>query len=218
MLTSTTTRNQTDSDLQTTLETAHARAAKLETEARAERLDLERALRLARGTRDVAPKVVAEVKLAPAKTLAARLEDLLRGPGAPVSLVDLVAATGESAGKVSAELRRMRATKCPTRSLEDAADARLVHNHGTEFEPRWGWVVGDQTETSELSNAVEKMITVRPYTFAELTLATGARRGRLSGVLVRFQREGREITNEGGSDRQYRWSMRPKKRAGRTTK
>lgn len=201
-----------DGDLQTTLETAHARTLKIETEARAERLDLERAIRLARGTRDVA-----RIAPVPRADLASRLESLLRGPLAPVALVDLARELGEPASKVSAELRRMRNARCPTRSLEDAPDARLVHNHGTDYEPRWAWVIGDQTSTSELSAAVEKMITARPYTFAELTLATGARRGRLSGVLVKFQREGRHIANEDGTDRQYRWKMRAR-RDRRTTR
>lgn len=78
--------NQTrQDDIHLTLEQAHARAAKLEAEARTQRLELERTIRLARGTRDIAPP-----KSEPAKTLATRLEDLLRGPNAPISLADLV--------------------------------------------------------------------------------------------------------------------------------
>lgn len=194
------------------LEAARMVALKLETDARAARLDLERAIKLARGTRDIR---TADEKPA-AQTLAEKIEAVLRGPQAPIALADLARLAGESGGKVHAELRRMRAQKCPTRSTEDAPDARLVYNHGTDYDPRWAWVIGDQTPTAELSAAVEKMITARPYTFAELTAATGARRGRLSGVLVKFQREGRDITNENGTDRQYRWKMSPR-RARRAT-
>lgn len=199
-------------DIHALLQSAHDRAAKLEADARAERLELEKAIRLARGTRQNVQPVAAVAD----QTLAEKLETVLRGPDAPVSLVEIARVTGEPAGKVSAELRRLRGLKCPTRSPDDAADARLVYNHGTDFEPRWAWVIGDQTTTAELSDAVERLITVRPYTFAELTLATGARRGRLSGVLVRFQREGRDIVNENGTDRQYRWKMRAARRRGFT--
>lgn len=206
-----TTKIQTSkNDLQATLTAAHARAVKLEEDARGERLELERAIKLARGTGDVSREAAAAVvALAPRETLAVKLERILRGPDAPISLVELAREAREPAGSVQKELRRLRGLKCQTRSLDDAPDAPMIYNHGTEYEPRWAWVVGDQTSTADLSDAVERMITARPYTFAELTLATGARRGRLSGVLVRFQREGREIVNEDGTDRQYRWKMKP---------
>lgn len=203
------TKNQTTTDLEASLLAAYARAQKLEADAKAERLELERAISLARGTGDVTEKAAVAVKITSAEPLASRLETLLRGPRAPITLVELARAANTPAGEVSKELRRMRNAKCPTRSIDDAPDARLVYNHGTDFEPEWSWVIGDQTSTAELSDAVEMMITRRPYTFAELTAATGARRGRLSGVLVKFQRDGRDIANENGTDRQYRWKMRP---------
>lgn len=197
-------------DLQTSLAAAHARIQKIEADARAERLELERAIKLARGTGDVTSQAnAARESVAP---LARRVENVLRGDLAPISLVELAREVGAPAGAVQKELQRLRATKCPTRSLEDAADATQVYNHGTEYDPRWAWVIGDQTQTADLAAAVEKMITARAYTFAELTAATGARRGRLSGVLVRFQREGRNIVNEDGTDRQYRWRMKPARR------
>jgi len=196
----TTTTNKTD--LQSALAAIRDQAEQAETDARRVRLDVERAIKLARGTRDVTAEAAA-VARAP---LAERVEAALRV--GPMSLVELADAVGDSGAAVQKELRRMRAARCPTRST-DAPDARMVYNHGTEYDPRWSWVVGDQTPTAELSAAVEKMITTRPYTFAELTAATGARRGRLSGVLVKFQRDERDIVNENGTDRQYRWKMKP---------
>lgn len=210
------TKNQTTTDLEASLLAAYARAQKLESDAKAERLELERAINLARGTGDVTEKAAVAVKLT-GETITSRLEKILRGPKAPISLVELARAASAPSGEVAKELRRMRNAKCPTRSTDDAPDARLVYNHGTDFEPEWAWVIGDETPTAELSDAVEKMITRRPYTFAELTAATGARRGRLSGVLVKFQRDGRGIVNENGTDRQYRWKMRPA-RARRATR
>lgn len=210
-----TTTKTVSADLQASLGAAHARAIKIEAEARAERLELERAIKLARGTSDVtevARAVVRQAALEGAESVSKRIERVLRSEGAPLSLVDLIQEVDAPAGVVQKELQRLRSIKCPTRSTEDAPNACQVYNHGTDFEPRWAWVIGDEAPTAELSAAVEKMIAARPYTFAELTLATGARRGRLSGVLVRFQREGRQISNEGGSDRQYRWAMKPARR------
>ena len=182
------------------LTAAHARAAKLEADARAERLALEKQIHLARGTRENVPARLST-------SLAERLEVILRSPEAPITLIDLAAQTNEPAERVARELRRLRATKCPTRSLEDAAEARAVYNHGTEDLPSWRWVCGDDATTAALAAEVEHMISVRPYTFAELTLATGARRGRLSGVIVALQRAGRAVKNVGGDQRMYRWFL-----------
>lgn len=47
--------------------------------------------------------------------------------------------------------------------------------------------VGDNGPTPELAAAVRALISERPRTFAELLEETGARQGRVSGVLVRLQ-------------------------------
>lgn len=195
-------------DFQTAIAAAQERAARIEADAHAERLELDRlAKAIARGTGDLTEQ--ASEVTAP---LARRLETVLRGPRAPLSLVDLAAAVKEPAERVRKELRRMRSAFCATRSLEDAPDARQIHNHGTDADPRWQWVLGDQTPTDELVFAVETMLRRRAYTFAELTAATGARRGRLSGVIVKFQREGYPIINDGGTPREYLWRLLPRKR------
>lgn len=200
-------RTMTAPQFQAALVAARDRAVELEANAKSERLELDRLVKFGRGTGDVTEQ--ATEATAP---LARRLEIMLRGPRAPLSLVALAEAVKEPAERVRKELRKMRTAPCATRSIEDAAEARQVFNHGTEGDPMWQWVLGDDTPTDELVFAVETMIRRRSYTFAELTLATGARRGRLSGVLVKFQREGYPIVNDGGTAREYRWKMLAKRR------
>lgn len=207
MMTSQRPRTFTPTDFQNALAAAQERAAKLESDARTDRLALEKLVRLARGTSDLAERAAD----ARGDTLARRLEIVLRGPKAPISLVALASAVKEPAERVRKELRKLHNTLCPTRSIDDAEDARLVYNHGTDDAPVWQWVIGDETPTELLVFAVEEMLRRRAYTFAELTLATGARRGRLSGVIVRFQRAGWPIFNDGGSEREYRWRLGPQR-------
>lgn len=167
---------------------------------------LERALRLARGTRD---------GLVPMTDTRAKVERALRDH-APRTLREIAAATHEPAGRVADVLRKMRGERCPTRSRDDAPEARQIYNAGTPDEPRWFWVIGDETSPEDLTTAVRRLIGPGPHaramTFSELTLATGARRGRLSGRLVQMQRDGEPLENVGDSERIYRWRL---KRAGR---
>lgn len=166
--------------------------------------------RFARGTDTLARQAaIATAATDASLPLVERIQALLLGNG-PLAPADIARITHEPLATVNHMLRRMRNTKCPTRSLDDADDARLIHNMGTETAPMYLWVLGDATPTEDLRVAVERLITSRPCTFSELYCATGARRGRLSGVLVDFQRDGRDITNRGGTDRKYRWFMTPK--------
>lgn len=81
-----------------------------------------------------------------------------------------------------------------------------VYNIGTRLDPRWQTVIGDEAPTAELRAIVVRMVRQRPWTFHELTEATGARRGRLSGVLVALQREGEPLVNL-GTERRARWFL-----------
>lgn len=200
------TNPQTQIELQELLATAYARVQKIEEDARAERLQLERALTLARGTRDVTAEARRLTPVMPAGELAERVEIILRGPTAPISLVALAKTLNEPAERVRRELRKLSAAKCATRSA-DAPDARKIYNHGTNDAPIWQWVIGDETSAQELYAEVDRMISRRPYTHDELLAATGARRGRLSGATVKHQRTGEAIWNVGGSPRQYRWYL-----------
>lgn len=178
--------------------------AKIVEDAQAERAKLEEALRMAgdkvKGTRDVTEQAEA----AHAARLDHRVESTLRAMTAPVTLVQLAKQLREPAARVQRVLKRLRETPCPTRSAH-TPDAKMIHNHGTGDDPRWSWVVGDEVDAQTLYAAIEVMLRCRPYTFAELSAATGARRGRISGATVEFARSGAPIWTVGGNDRKYRW-------------
>lgn len=178
--------------------------AKIVEDAQAERAKLEEALRMAgdkiRGTRDVTEQAEA-VHTA---RLDHRVESTLRATTTPVTLVQLAKQLREPAARVQRVLKRLRETPCPTRSAH-TPDAKMIHNHGTADDPRWSWVLGDEVDAPTLYAAVEAMLRRRPYTFAELSAATGARRGRISGATVQFAREEAPIYTVGGNDRKYLW-------------
>lgn len=205
-------------NLTKTLSAIVERAKKIEADAKAERLEAQRALRIARGTGDVREQAEAAVaastiaKIATKLSLADKIEAVLRGPFAPLGIRELAAAVEAPVGRVLNELKRLRTTACPTRSKEDAAEAKQIYNLGTEDDPRWIWVLGDETSPEELSAMVRKMISYRPLTFSQLTLATGARRGRLSGRLVQMQRDGEALDKDINlpNSRTYRWFISPK--------
>lgn len=221
----TTTPKTPSAQLEKTLVAIADRARKVEAnatatarEARAERLEAERALKLARGTGDVHVAAAAATRAArvtPAEApLATRLEAILRGPFAPLELRAIASAAGEPAARVLEQLKRWRKMPCPTRSTDDAPDAKQVYNMGSEDVPSWIWVIGDEAPAEELREMVRRLISIKPMTFAELTLATGARRGRLSGQLVQLQRDGAPLDtgiNPPGA-RSYRWFLRPSKK------
>jgi hypothetical protein len=61
-------------------------------------------------------------------------------------------------------------------------------------------------KTPTLAQAVEQLIRLRPMSLRELMAATGARMGRVSGVLIRLQRQGRPVENRGNA-RHGLWFM-----------
>jgi hypothetical protein len=113
----------------------------------------------------------------------------------PADVATLAKATATSPARVTAALARLR-------------KANRVFNLGSDVAPRWMLVLGDDAPTPALYAAVETMLRERPMTFAELTAATGARRGRLSGVIVQMQRAGRKLANL-GTERRARWMLLP---------
>lgn len=208
----TTTPKTTTPDLRSMLASIAERARREEAEARAQRLEAERALRFARGTRDVTKQ--AEAARTP-QTIGEKIEAVLRGPFAPHNIREIATSIGESTSRVQTCLKKLRNTPCPTRSRDDAPDAKQIYNLGSNDDPFWIWVIGDETSAEELHEMVRKLITYKPMTFAELTLATGARRGRLSGRLVQMQRDGEKLVDarKDKSERSpYEWHLRSRKR------
>lgn len=158
--------------------------------AAAERIEKIRAeLNLARGTDDVTDAARAAVAATP--PLAERVERALRS--GIWSLADLCHEVKAPPGPVGKALKRAR-------------EARQVFNVGSEDRPRWTWIPGDAVETQELYAHIERLITDRPFWFAELLDATGARRGRVSGAIVSFQHAGRKVMNL-GTEARARWFM-----------
>lgn len=137
---------------------------------------------LARGTGDVT-EVAAQARAAGGGSLPERIEATLRER--PMDIAELTRVLGAPAGRVSAQLKRLRA-------------GRHVRNVGTSTDPRWAWVVGDSGPTVDLMSVVEGLLRARPMTLRELERATGARRNRLSGVLWRLRRDGRVVNKGNG--------------------
>lgn len=103
------------------------------------------------------------------------------------------------AGPVSAILKRLRA-------------AKKIANVGTGEHPAWFWIVTDDATPDQLHDAVTALIRFRPMTFAELTEYTGARRGRVSGQLVQFERAEVEGFVKVGDPMRWHYSLAPAKR------
>lgn len=185
-----------------TLAAAVRHARQMEAEAAAERAQLEKALKLARGTGDITEKAQEVVRAAavPAKrTLADQIESLLRDNGLVYESA-IAGKLGVSATKVTDEMRRL-------------AREHKIYNIGTEQHPRWCWVIGDTSSPAELNEQVYRLTSAVPLTFEQLTAATGARRGRVSGAIVAMQRNpkiAKRIENL-GNGRVFVWFVRPAK-------
>ncbi len=137
--------------------------------------------RSARGTGDVTEQAAAAVA---AMTVGERVEAALRAK--PMTLTELVTATNSKRARVSDVLKALRVSG-------------KVYNLGVgnSGEPRWLWVIGDKSPTPELQTVVEQIISIQPMTFPALLKATGARSGRVSGCIVKLQRERRPVMNLG---------------------
>lgn len=58
--------------------------------------------------------------------------------------------------------------------------------------PHW---VGDEGPTSELMQAIYRLLIDRPYTFQDILEATGARDNRVKGAITALQREGVRVVD-----------------------
>jgi hypothetical protein len=142
---------------------------------------------MARGTHDDIPKMVVEPEIDP-------FETALRG--GPISTRRLTRESGLAPDEVQ-------------RRLSLAVEANIVKNAGSEVEPGWLWVIGDNTSVRELYEVTYKLISYRPMTLNELSYYTGARVGRLSGAIVRLQQDTRSKIHNLGSPRAARWFLLP---------
>lgn len=79
-----------------------------------------------------------------------------------------------------------------------------VYNLATDAAPRWVLQVGDETDTDTLVEAVRRVLRERPLEQRELAAATGARRGRVGGAIVKLQTNKEPILNLGAANK-ARW-------------
>lgn len=126
--------------------------------------------------------------------LADRLAEILKV--SPQDVASAIRSTNAPAARVKACMDLMRA-------------GRKIHNIGSEVEPRWQHVIGDQGTPEELRACVQRLITLRPMTHRELVTFTGARENRISGALADLREApGTRVCNLGDSVR-ARWLMLP---------
>jgi hypothetical protein len=125
--------------------------------------------------------------------LITKVEALLKV--APMSLAELAVELGESTGKVSAALKTLKRKG-------------QVWNVGEEDRPRWRWVIGDDCSFPELVAEVQRLLSERPMSHADLKAATGANPNRLKGAVTQLARNGVKVVNVSGDERRALWYVR----------
>ncbi len=150
----------------------------------------ELAAQLARGTREQPATPIRTTAL----PLVAKVAALLRTE--PLDTVGLTSKLGAPAARVRAALAQLREDK-------------LVYNVGSDIEPKWVHVLGDNGPAAELRARVLTLISIRPFSHRELVVVTGARDNRISGALADL-REDRQtrVVNLGDGSR-GRWLVLP---------
>lgn len=164
-----------------------AQARDLEARARA----LTEQVRLARGTREIAPPTPAPVEPPAELPLADRLEAALRT--APSSIEELAAALHAPAGRVTAALKPLRGRKPP------------LWNAGTDVAPKWFLPPAPDATPEAFVAAVQALIRLQPHSTSELQRATGTEKSkRVWHALVKL--------NDAPGSRMVRWGdpRRPK--------
>lgn len=145
----------------------------------------ESAVRIARGTGDVTQAAARAVLIA---DLSGRVENALRLSG-PSTAARLARSLAAPSSRVSEVLRTFKR-------------AGRVSNIGTATEPLWCWRPGDDIETADLMREVDLILRARPMMLRELQEALGMEeRNRISGVLVRLQKDGVPVVNLGDGRR-----------------
>lgn len=154
--------------------------------------EIESKLRMARGTRRVPTILTETVQTQP--TLLSRIATLLRTD--PLDTVELTAKLGASAAKVR-------------RTLASLREQKLVFNIGSDVEPKWVHVLGDNGTAAELRAWVLRLIALRPFTHRELVTMTAARENRISGVLADLREDAKTRVINLGDGSRGRWFVLP---------
>lgn len=128
------------------------------------------------------------------------------------------AAPRKTTDQLVAEIRRLataarRAAAAATSAADDLArgtgdvtEQARAAGRANRQEP--AEAVGDDAPPEVLFRQVERLLRERPHTEEELVEATGARRNRVRGALVHFNRFGPEVRNIGKNRRAQWWIPR----------
>lgn len=169
---------------------ANARALLAEKERELAELEQQAKMRTVRGTREIAALPPAT----PPASLAEQLASLLTREAQDTA--SAAAALGVPVGRIRPLMDAMR-------------DALKIHNIGSEVEPRWQHVLGDDCSPADLRALVLRLISERPFSHRELCIVTGARENRISGVLADLREEpGTRVANLGNGSK-GRWFLLP---------
>lgn len=82
-----------------------------------------------------------------------------------------------------------------------------VINVGSKDAPVWVRRVGDDAAADVLRDTLEKLVAIRPMSLPELISATGARQGRVSGLIGQLKNQ-EKVTNIGSARRALWWVPR----------
>lgn len=137
----------------------------------------------ARGTSDITEQARVAQLEAGEDTLPERIRVILESEG-PASVAEIAERLRVPAGRVQRVVKKLRS-------------ADKLRNVGSPEDPRWWWSVGDEGSTDELTASISALLRHWPMTLSALMDATGARRGRISGVIVKLQRSGAPVENLG---------------------
>lgn len=180
------TNNPNNTEHLTTIEAALARAQALIEEQAAKLEELQTArTRMARGTREVAP---------PTPTLESRIVALLTAHAQDA--LSVAKTLNTPVGRIKPIMDKLR-------------DAGRLHNIGSEVEPQWQHVLGDNGPASELREFVYRLISQRPFSHRELCIVSGARENRISGVLADLREDPKTRVANLGDGSRGRWLILP---------
>jgi hypothetical protein len=177
-----------------TLEDVIASARTLLSEQEHAIAELEQTAKLARGTRELAPIAATNG----ARSLHDQVVELLTAEA--LDAASVARRLGVPVGRIAPIMKVLK-------------DGLKIHNIGSEVEPRWQHVVGDDATPAELRALILRLISSRPFTHRELVTVTGVTgdRGgnRVSGVLAKLREEpGTRVANLGDGS-VGRWFILP---------
>lgn len=129
----------------------------------------------------------------------------------PATLAEQVAAlltreaqdTASAAAALSVPVGRIKPV------MDALRDGLKLHNIGSEVEPLWQHVLGDDCSPEDLKAFVLRLVTTRPFTHRELVIVSGARENRISGVLADLREDPAMRVANLGNGAKGRWFVLP---------